>query len=78
MAVAARYLATTRDQLVEAGRFDDARLAAAYRHGYGALLQADFDLSRLPQPRNRVYQELFAGRVPPPAQFGVNTPDRQQ
>lgn len=71
MAVATRYLAATRDRLAEADRFDYARLAAAYRHGYGALAQADFDISRLPPPRNQVYQELFAGTIPPPTGFGV-------
>lgn len=71
MDVATRYLAHLRDRLVEAGHFDYARLAAAYRHGYNALADEEFSVAALPAPRNAIYRELFQGRIPRLANKGA-------
>lgn len=55
------YLSYLKGRLREANRFSYPRLAAAYRYGYGALLKADFDVSRMPKPHNKIYRSLFAG-----------------
>lgn len=73
MQVAADHLAMLRDRLEKEERFDYARLAAAYRHGYGFLASIAFDLRRLPETRNLVYQRLFAGEIPHPSEFGVRS-----
>lgn len=62
------YLAWLRAELpLEHG--SARHLAAAYRHGPGALARVNYDLSRLPAPKNLIYREIFAGNArpgPPP------------
>ncbi len=72
MSVASSHLAYLKGRLEAAGQFDYPRLAAAYRFGYPALMRQEFDLNRMPRTRNRVYQELFAGRIPDAVSYGVN------
>lgn len=59
------YLALQRQRLQRAGQFTYPLLAASYRYGYSAVQRAQFDLSRLPPPTNRVYQALFSGELYP-------------
>jgi len=61
MAAAADYMAVLRAILEERGQFSYPNLAAAYRYGIGTLIEADFDLGRMPQPRNEAYRAIFAG-----------------
>ncbi len=67
--IAMRYLAHCRQQLTKAGHFNYPLLAASYRYGPGAVKRADYRISRLPAPQNRIYQEFFRGHIhpfPPP------------
>jgi len=61
------YLAFLRDFLEERQAFSYPRLAAAYRYGHHALEREEFDLSRLPEPQNAVYREIFSGNTAPVA-----------
>ncbi len=61
------YLAFLRDFLEQRDAFSYPRLAAAYRYGHHALEREDFDVSRLPAPRNEVYREIFRGHTAPVA-----------
>lgn len=70
--VATRYLAFLRDQLAENGKFSYPRLAAAYRYGIGALQEADYSVSAMPQPANDIYEILFAGQMIDVRQYGVD------
>ncbi len=64
------YLVHLRDLLEEREVFSYPRLAASYRYGPNALARAEFDVSRLPEPRNEVYRAFFAGDRSP-----VTVPD---
>ena len=61
------YLAHLRDFLEARDAFSYSNLAAAYRYGPNALAREEFDLERMPQPRNEIYRALFAGNVSPVA-----------
>ena len=70
LSMALRYLAYCREGLTRAGRFNYPLLAACYRYGPNAVRQADYQLHRLPEPRNKTYQAIFGGHIhpiPPPA-----------
>lgn len=71
--VGVAYLAYNRDVLVRAGVFNYPRLAAAYRYGRNRLAREEYDLSRLPQPSNRIYAELFQGNLWPVVPPGGET-----
>jgi soluble lytic murein transglycosylase-like protein len=59
------YLGHLRLFLEERGQFSYPHLAAAYRHGPYRLQGVGFRLDELPEPRNRIYQELHRGRIDP-------------
>ncbi|MBC2601454.1 lytic transglycosylase domain-containing protein [Puniceicoccus vermicola] len=59
------YLAHCREALVDARHFNYPLLAASYRYGPGAVKNANYTLSRLPKPTNKIYQEIFAGNIQP-------------
>ncbi len=59
-----RYLVHLRESLSAAGAYNYANLAAAYRYGPNALARSGYDLRKLPQPQNKVYQAIFEGRIP--------------
>lgn len=59
------YLAHLRDFLEARDAFSYSNLAAAYRYGPNALAREEFDLERMPRPRNEVYRALFAGNIAP-------------
>ncbi len=61
------YLVHIRSFLEERDVFSYPRLAAAYRYGPYALEREEFDISRLPAPRNEVYREIFQGNAAPVA-----------
>ncbi len=61
----AAYLAHLRDFLVEKERFSYPLLAACYRYGPYRVQAEQFDLNRLPEPRNEVYREIFRGNTFP-------------
>jgi soluble lytic murein transglycosylase-like protein len=71
IAVGCQRLANLRERLEARGRFTYPALAATYRYGFSAVVRREFDLARLPTTRNRIYRELFAGRVPPLADLGL-------
>lgn len=65
--VAVSYILWIRERLEAENQFDYPRLAAAYRYGFYALAGAGFDITRLPPPHNKIYQQLFAGEgIPVP------------
>ncbi len=59
------YLSFIRTFLEERDAFSYPRLAAGYRYGPYGLEREEFDLSRMPTPRNEVYQAIFAGDPAP-------------
>ncbi len=63
--VGATYLNHLKTFLEEYGKFSYARLAACYRYGPYALKDADWDVNRLADPQNKIYQQLFAGNTAP-------------
>jgi len=65
LSMALRYLAFCRDGLSRAGHFNYPLLAACYRYGPNAVRRAGYDLTRLPQPRNKTYQAIFGGHIHP-------------
>lgn len=71
--VGVAYLALLKAELEAAGQFSYPRLAAAYRFGPAALRRADYDLKRLPAPRNKLYQVIFADRWQPGSPSGNET-----
>jgi soluble lytic murein transglycosylase-like protein len=71
LSMALRYLAYCREGLNRAGHFNYPLLAACYRYGPNAVRRADYQLTRLPPPRNKTYQAIFGGHIhpirPPPS-----------
>lgn len=65
--VGAAYLNYLKEKLEKEGKFDYALLAACYRYGPDDVKKADYRLSRLPKPHNKIYQQLFAGNTAPVA-----------
>lgn len=68
--VGTAYLGHLKKRLEADGRFSYPLLAASYRYGHGAVRQAGYDMRRLPETRNRIYQEFNRGNiapVPPPS-----------
>ncbi len=61
------YLAYLRDFLEERDAFSYPNLAVSYRYGHNAFARADFDIERMPAPRNEVYRAIFAGNIAPVA-----------
>ena len=60
-----RYLAKLKGMLQRANHFSYPRLAASYRWGFSRLRKNDFLVSKLPTPRNKIYQKIFAGNFRP-------------
>jgi soluble lytic murein transglycosylase-like protein len=60
-----RYLAKLKGMLERADQFSYPRLAASYRWGFSRLRKNDFLVSKLPAPRNKIYQKIFAGEIRP-------------
>ncbi len=59
------YLAWCRNYLLSKNRnLTYGHLAAAYRYGPNALIRAQFDISRLPTFKNKIYQTLIRDRRP--------------
>lgn len=58
------YLALLKEELSQQGHFSYPLLAASYRYGINRVRRANYNLSRLPAPRNKIYQQLFAGNIP--------------
>ncbi len=65
--VGVAYLAYNRDFLIREGVFNYPRLAAAYRFGRNRLAREGYDLTRLPEPKNRIYAAIFNGNIRPVA-----------
>ncbi len=63
--VGVEYLAYCRERLRSADRFSYPLLAASYRYGPNHVRNNRYDFSRINQPRNRIYQELFSGNRTP-------------
>ena len=64
------YLAFCRDFLKRHNSFNYQLLAASYRYGPYYVRRKAFDLQQIKPPKNRIYQQIFAGNVrpvPPPA-----------
>ncbi len=74
LSMAMAYLAHCRKILSKAGHFNYPLLAASYRYGPGAVRQADYRISALPEPKNRIYQEIFAGHIHPHPPPGEDAP----
>ena len=67
IAAGTAYLAHLRDMLEKKGRFSYPALAACYRYGFNEVASHNFDISQLPPPKNKIYQQLFSGiRSPVP------------
>ena len=60
-----RYLAKLKGMLERANHFSYPRLAASYRWGFSRLRKNGFLVSKLPTPRNKIYQKIFAGKIRP-------------
>tara|TARA_R100000027_G_scaffold38992_1_gene28860 strand:- start:164 stop:694 length:531 start_codon:yes stop_codon:yes gene_type:complete len=63
------YLVYCRERLTEAKHFNYPLLAASYRYGPGAVQRAQYQISGLPKPKNKIYQQFFRGHIhpyPPP------------
>ena len=63
--VGAAYLDHCRELLEEKDRFSYPLLAASYRYGFYHVKNRRFEIRRLKRPRNRTYQQLFAGNLNP-------------
>ena len=61
------YLGRLKGMLMKEGVFSYPRLAASYRWGFTRLKRGGFDVDKLPAPKNRIYQRLFAGEIAPVA-----------
>jgi len=64
------YLGHLKESLEKQKQFSYPILAASYRHGPNRVRKVDFDLSKLPAPKNKIYQKLQRGErspVSPPA-----------
>lgn len=59
------YLGKLKGMLERANHFSYPRLAASYRWGFARLRKNGFLVSKLPTPRNKIYQKIFAGNVRP-------------
>ena len=59
------YLAKLKGMLLRANQFSYPRLAASYRWGFARLKSKGFLVSKLPTPRNKIYQKIFAGNIRP-------------
>lgn len=66
--VGTQHLGDLRARLEAETSFSYPRLAAAYRYGYYGLKAKEFDVAAMPVPRNRIYRELFEGRIPEPGE----------
>jgi soluble lytic murein transglycosylase-like protein len=55
------YLAFCRDFLRRHGQLSYPLLAAAYRYGPYEVQRRGFNIAALPEPKNRIYQAIFAG-----------------
>jgi soluble lytic murein transglycosylase-like protein len=63
------YLAFCRDFLKSHDSFNYQLLAASYRYGPYYVKNKNFDLKQVKPPKNKIYQQIFAGNVrpvPPP------------
>lgn len=60
-----RYLAKLKGMLERANHFSYPRLAASYRWGFSRLRGQGYLVSKLPTPRNKIYQKIFAGNIRP-------------
>lgn len=65
--VGTAYLDHLKQFLEERNQFSYPLLAACYRYGPYAVQDAGFRISRLEQPENLIYQQLFAGNEAPVA-----------
>jgi soluble lytic murein transglycosylase-like protein len=59
------YLAYNKRFLEQNNAFSYPMLAASYRYGRNAMRRLNFDESRIPPERNRIYQQIFAGNYRP-------------
>lgn len=59
------YLVFLKQFLKENNSFSYPLLAACYRYGPYKVRDESFNISRLPAPHNKIYQELFAGNIAP-------------
>lgn len=60
-----RYLDYCRGLLKESGKFSHELLAASYRFGPNAVKDAEYDMKKLPNPKNAIYRKLFSGELRP-------------
>lgn len=58
------YLAYIREELKNDGHFSYPLLAASYRYGINKVRRANYRISNLPPPKNDIYREIFAGKIP--------------
>ncbi len=63
VSVAMDYLAFCKQFLEQNNHFSYPLLAACYRYGPYKVKAEGYDLSRLPQPDNKIYRQLFAGNL---------------
>ncbi|WOO39765.1 transglycosylase SLT domain-containing protein [Rubellicoccus peritrichatus] len=59
------YLDHLKDELSKSGNFSYPLLAASYRYGINKVRRANYEISELPRPKNKIYQELFTGMLAP-------------
>ena len=59
------YLGKLKGMLERANHFSYPRLAASYRWGFSRLRKNGFLVSKLPTPKNKIYQKIFAGNLRP-------------
>jgi soluble lytic murein transglycosylase-like protein len=61
------YLAFCRDYLKSHDSFNYQLLAASYRYGPYYVRNKNFDLKQVKPPKNKIYQNIFAGNIRPVA-----------
>ena len=61
------YLVFCRDYLKSHNSFNYQLLAASYRYGPYYVRNKNFDLKQVKPPKNKIYQNIFAGNVRPVA-----------
>lgn len=61
------YLDHLKDELSKSGNFSYPLLAASYRYGINKVRNVNYDISELPKPHNKIYQQLFSGSLAPVA-----------
>ena len=65
--VGTNYLAHNRTLLQRHRHFSYPLLAASYRYGFYTVKKSGFDIQKVKSPKNKTYQQLFAGTINPVA-----------